>query len=171
VNQLEQKYREEIQQILKKYPADQKRSAVMPLLFLAQREENFISDQSIGEIAELLGISATDVASIAGFYTLFHQEPGGKFRIQVCTDLPCSLRGADQFLEAISDYLEIRVGETTADGLFSLEEVKCLAACDRAQVFQIQGKGEINYHENQSIETAKLVIDEIRLHSPRDVEG
>ena len=117
MNQLAEHYREEIQAILKRYPPEQKQSAVMPLLFLAQQEQNFISEQSIMDISEILQMSPTDVASIAGFYTLFHQELGGQYRIQVCTDLPCALRGADVFLKDLSDYLSIEVGGTTDDGL------------------------------------------------------
>lgn len=171
MNKLAAQYRDEIQLILKKYPAERKRSAVMPLLFLAERENNFINEESIRDIAEILEVSATDVASIAGFYTLFHQEPGGQYRIQVCTDLPCSLRGADAFLKELSESLNIEVGGTTEDGLFSLEEVKCLAACDRAPMFQMQGKGKIQYHEKQTLETARLIIEEIRRQAYREDKG
>jgi NADH-quinone oxidoreductase E subunit len=171
VNQLAENYREEIQEILKRYPPEQKRSAVMPLLFLAQRETNFINDQSILDISEILQVSPTDVASIAGFYSLFHQEPGGHYRIQVCTDLPCALRGADGFLKELSEYLSVEVGETTPDGLFTLEEVKCLAACDHAPMFQLQGKGTISYHQDQTIETAKIIIEGIRQNSSWKMEG
>lgn len=171
MNQLAENYWEEIQEILKRYPPDQKRSAVMPLLFLAQRENNFVNDQSIREISDILQVSPTDVASIAGFYSLFHQEPGGHYRIQVCTDLPCALRGADGFLKALSEYLSIEVGGTTSDGLFSLEEVKCLAACDHAPMFQLQGKGTISYHQEQTIETAKTIIEGIRQSASLNMEG
>lgn len=162
MNELREKFKDEIERILNRYPPDQKRSAVMPLLFLAQEANNYIGEQSIREISEILEISRTDVASIVGFYTLFHAEPGGLYRIQVCTDLPCALRGADDFLKELCDYLSIQVGETTSDGLFTIEEVKCLAACDRAPMFQLQGKGKISYHENQSLETTKMIIEEIR---------
>ena len=85
---LTEKYPEEIRTILAKYPSDQKRSAVMPLLYLAQREQGYVTKQSMSEIAEILGISSTDVASIVGFYTLYYDEVGGKYHLQVCTDLP-----------------------------------------------------------------------------------
>ncbi len=171
MNQLVENYREEIQEILKRYPPEQKRAALMPLLFLAQRENNFVSDQSIREISEILQVSPTDVASIAGFYSLFHQEPGGHYRIQVCTDLPCALRGADRFLKDLSEYLSIEVGGTTPDGFFTLEEVKCLAACDHAPMFQLQGKGTISYHQDQTLDTAKTVIEGIRQSASLKMEG
>lgn len=162
MNELLQKYPEEIRQILNRYPEGQKRSAVMPLLYLAQRQTGQITPQGMAEVAEIVEISTTDVASIVGFYSLFHEEPGGRFRIQVCTDLPCALRGAESFLEELSQYLGVAVGETTTDGLFTLEEVKCLAACHRAPVFQLQGDGELTYHENQTIAATRAFIDEIR---------
>jgi len=119
---LTEKYSEEIESILKKYPPDQKRAAVLPLLYLAQRE-------------------------------------GGKYRIQVCTDLPCALRGAEECLEKLCENLGIRVGETTPDGLVTIEKVMCLAGCDKAPLFQVQTSEGIEYHENQSVEKAMDLID------------
>ena len=162
MNQLLQKYPEEVQQILAKYPPEFKRSAVMPLLYLAQRETNYVPRQALQDIAEILEISTTDVASIVGFYTLYYDEPGGRYRIQVCTDLPCALRGADRFLQELCERLGIEEGGTTPDGLFTVEAVKCLAACHRAPVFQVQGDGEIVYHENQTVELAMAWIEEVR---------
>jgi NADH-quinone oxidoreductase subunit E len=162
VNEILSKYKEEINQILSKYPADNKRSAVMPLLYLAQREPGYVSRRAMAEIAEILEISTTDVASIVGFYTLYYEEPHGRYHIQVCNDLPCAMRGADQFLKDVCEYLGVAVGETTPDGLFTVEAVKCLAACHRAPMFQVQGDGDIDYHENQTLDTAKAWIEEIR---------
>ena len=97
MNALLEKYGDEIQAILAKYPADRagKHSAVMPLMYLAQRENGYITKEAIGQIAEICEITTTEVASMIGFYTLYHDEPSGKYRIQVCTDLPCALRGAE----------------------------------------------------------------------------
>lgn len=159
---LAEKYSDEVQTILAKYPPDQKRSAVMPLLYLAQREQGFVSFHAIQEIAELLEISTTEVGSIIGFYTLYHDQPGGKYRIQVCTDLPCALRGAEQFLEELCDKLGIQAGETTPDGLITVEHVMCLAACDRAPMFQVQTGDGLSYHENQTVESAMRYIESLR---------
>ncbi len=105
------------------------------------------------EIAEMLDFDATEVASIVGFYTLYHDEKAGKYRMQVCNDLPCALRGADKFLKQLCENLGVKVGETTPDGLFTVEAVKCLAACHRAPMFQVQGDGDkVTYHENQTVE-------------------
>lgn len=159
---LAEKYATEIAAILSKYPPDQKRSAVMPLLYLAQRERGYITRESFEEIAAILGISSTDVASIIGFYTLYYDKPGGRYRIQVCTDLPCALRGADEFLENLCDNLGIKVGETTPDGLITVEAVMCLAACDKAPMFQVQSSEGLVYHENQTVESALEVIKHLR---------
>jgi NADH-quinone oxidoreductase subunit E len=155
---LKEKYAQEIQTVLDKYPPDQKRSAVMPLLYLAQREQGYVTKAAMNEIAEILGISATDVGSIVGFYTLYYDEPGGKYRIQVCTDLPCALRGAQDFLEKLCENLGIRLGETTPDGLVTVEAVMCLAACDKAPMFQVQSGDGLSYHENQTMETAMNLV-------------
>jgi len=152
------KYPKEVKQILSKYPPEGKRSAVMPLLFLAQREEGYVNKESMQDIAALLDISETEVASIVGFYTLYHDEKAGKYRMQVCTDLPCALRGADQFMDSLCSNLGIKVGETTADGVITLEAVTCLAACDKAPMFQTQGPDGIKYHENMTVDkTMELV--------------
>ena len=125
MNELLSKYPQDIEKILAKYPADQKRSAVMPLLFLAQRKEGYIRTSALSEIGEILGIQGTEVATLVGFYTLFHDHEAGSYRIQVCTDLCCALRGAEEFLVKLCQALEIQPGETTPDGLVTVEEVKC----------------------------------------------
>ena len=155
---LAKKYPREVKQILSKYPPEAKRSAVMPLLFLAQREEGYISKSAMKDIAGILDITETDVAAIVGFYTLYHDKKAGKYHMQVCTDLPCALRGADDFLQNLCSNLGIKVGETTPDGVVTLEAVTCLAACDKAPMFQTQGPDGIQYHENMTVDkTMKLV--------------
>jgi NADH-quinone oxidoreductase subunit E len=162
VNELLVQNTEEIQKILAAYPPEYKRSAVMPLLYLAQRAAGYIQKQTIGEIAEILEITPTEVASVVGFYTLYHDKPGGRYRLQVCTDLPCALRGADQFLLDLCSNLGIKVGETSEDNLITIEEVTCLAGCHRAPLFQLQGDGDISYHENQTIDAALDLIAELK---------
>ena len=162
MNNLADKYAEEIKIVLSKYPPERKRSAVMPLLFLAQREEGYVTKGAIQEIAEVIEITPTEVVSIVGFYTLFHDSPGGKHRIQVCNDLPCALQGADQFLEGLCENLGISVGETTSDGLITIEAVMCLAACDKAPLFQEQTGDGLAYHENQTVESAVELIESWR---------
>jgi len=162
LNHLADKYADEIAAILAKYPPDQKRAAVMPLLYLAQRENGYITRQSMDDIAAILDITPTEVASIVGFYSLYYDRPAGKYRIQVCTDLPCALRGAEEFLEKLCTNLGIRVGETTPDGLVTIERVMCLAACDKAPMFQVQGGDGLEYHENQTVDSAVDVVRALR---------
>jgi NADH-quinone oxidoreductase subunit E len=162
LNEFNAQYSEEIQKTLAKYPPENRRSAVMPLLYLAQREKGFIQKQTIDDIAAVLEITPTEVASIVGFYTLYHDQPGGKYRLQVCTDLPCALRGADQFLQDLCGNLGIKVGETSDDGLITIEEVTCLAGCHRAPMFQLQGDGDISYHEHQTVDAAMQLIAELK---------
>jgi len=159
---LREKYPQEIESILAKYPSDQKRSAVMPLLYLAQRDKMYVSKSDMEEIGEIIGISSTDVDGIVGFYTLYYDAQGGKYRIQVCTDLPCALRGAEEFLDRLCENIGIRVGETTPDGMITIENVTCLAACDRAPMFQVQSGDGLAYHENQTVESALEIINHLR---------
>lgn len=159
---LAQKYPNEVNQILAKYPSEHKRSAVMPLLYLAQREEGYVTKDALKDIAHMLDITETDVASIVGFYSLYHDKKAGKYRMQVCTDLPCALRGADKFLEELCGNLGIQVGETTADGLVTVEGVMCLAGCDKAPMFQTQGPDGIKYHENMTVDKTLELIEALR---------
>ena len=159
---LVKKYPKEIKQIMAKYPPEHRRSAVMPLLYLAQREEGYINKDALKDIAGMLDMTETEVASIVGFYTLYHDEKAGKYRMQVCTDLPCALRGADQFLESLCGNLGIKVGETTPDGLVTIEGVMCLAACDKAPMFQVQGPDGIGYHENMTVDRTMELIGALK---------
>ena len=159
---LEKKYAKEVKHILSKYPPEHKRSAVMPLLYLAQREEGYVNKEAMKEIAALLDITETEVASIIGFYTLYHDKKAGKYRMQVCTDLPCALRGADEFLDKLCQNLGIKVGETTEDGLVTLESVMCLASCDRAPMFQTQGPDGIKYHDYMTVDRTMELIEALK---------
>ena len=114
------------------------------------------------DIAQILDITETDVAAIVGFYTLYHDKKEGKYRMQVCTDLPCALRGADEFLDNLCSNLGIKVGETTPDGLVTLESVMCLAACDRAPMFQTQGPDGIEYHELMTVDRTMELIEALK---------
>ena len=159
---LVEKYPDEVKQIFAKYPAEHKRSAVMPLLYLAQREEGFITKESMQDIANLIEVDVTEVASIIGFYTLYHDQKEGKYRIQVCNDLPCALRGADKFLDSLCGNLGIQVGETTPDGLVTLEAVMCLAACNNAPMFQTQGPDGIKYYENMTVDRTMELLSVLK---------
>ena len=163
-----QEYPNEVQAILAKYPAESKRSAVMPLLYLAQQDtvqetgRLYVTDAAMQDIAGLLDLDRTEVASIIGFYTLYYDRGTSRYRIQVCTDLPCALRGADQFLEELCKRLNIKPGQTTADGLITVEPVMCLAACDKAPIFQLQSGTGLSYYENQTVDSAMALVETLR---------
>lgn len=159
---LAEKHRNEIQAILAKFPPEHKRSAVMPLLYLAQREYGHLGRQAIAEVSALLDLEPTEVGSLIGFYTLYHDQAGPTYRLQVCTDLPCALGGAEHFARELRRTLGVAGSGPTTDGLFAIEEVKCLAGCDRVPVFQIQEPGGIHYHESQTIESALAVVEQLR---------
>lgn len=153
---LAEKYKDRIAKALSKYP--DKRSAVMPVLYIAQEEYGYLTPEAMQEVADICEMTLTQVKSIAGFYTMYFEKPKGKFHLQVCTDLPCALRGAEAFLEELKAYLDIEEGEITPDGLFSIEHVMCLAACDKAPMMQIN----FSYCEGLDIEKAKAIIEQIR---------
>ncbi len=159
---LVEKYREEIEAIMAKYPPEQSRAAVMPLLHLAQNEHGYLPAEAVDEIADFLGLDSTEVAKLIRFYTLYHHKQGGKFKIQVCTDLPCALRGAQEFSDELCQELGVEPNQPTEDGLIEVEEVMCLAACHRAPMFQLQDQEGLHYHENQSVESAMEVIEKLR---------
>lgn len=114
----------------------QPQSALIPFLQFCQEQDGYVTPQAIADAAELVGLTQGEVESIASFYTLLFLRPVGKHIIHVCRTLSCTLRGADSLQEHIKSRLSVRSGETTADGLFTYEEVECLAACDRAPCLQ-----------------------------------
>lgn len=127
-------HRSEIEAILARYPS--RRSAVLPLLYLAQDTYGHLSDAAIREVAAILDLPLTDVFEVVGFYTLFYTRPVGVWVLQVCDDVPCCYLGAEELLTALKQALGIAEDQTTPDGMFTLQRVKCLAACDRAPVLQ-----------------------------------
>jgi NADH-quinone oxidoreductase subunit E len=146
------KYADRIQHHLAKYP--DKRSAVMPLLYIAQEEYGWVNDDAVHEVAQLVEIDPTQVRSIAGFYTMYSEKPKGKYWLHVCCDLACALRGADELHHELLHELGIEEGGTTADGLFTVEHVMCLGACDRAPMMQN------NFHFVEKI--GGLTMDDLR---------
>ncbi len=143
-----EKYPAEIESLLAQSEAGPRRAALMPLLYLAQKEYGYISLDALAEVGALVGLSPAEVASLAGFYTLYRLHPGGRRRVQVCTDLPCALRGADKFAADLCANLHIRLGETTTDGEFTVEAVTCLAGCQNAPLFQVQEAAGVHYYES-----------------------
>jgi NADH-quinone oxidoreductase E subunit len=141
-----------------KYPEGRQRSATMPLLDLAQRQEGWVSKAAMDTIAEMLDIPPIRVYEVATFYTMYKLKPVGKHHVEVCTNVACMLRGSDEIVGACKEHLGINVGETTADGQFSLAEAECLGACVNAPMIQI---GD-HYYEDLDKDSMKAIIDTLK---------
>lgn len=147
-----------IDEAIAKYPSGKKKSAIMDILYIAQEQNGWISNEVMQEIALLLEITPSQVKEVATFYTMYYKAPVGKFVLQVCTTTPCMLRGAYKLMDALKMELKIENGETTLDGLFTLLEVECLGACANAPMMQINN----NYYEDLTIESALDIIKDIK---------
>ena len=147
----------DIQKLMAQYP-DQ-RSAVMPALHLVQRELGWLPDEAIQEIADLVGLSKTEVNGVATFYTMYAREPSGKHTIMFCTDLPCALRGAEQMLEHLEHKLGCQAGQTSADGKVTLKEAECLGGCDHAPVMLVDG---MEHLQDLTIEKLDEIVEQLR---------
>ncbi|KAK0762453.1 hypothetical protein N5P37_005266 [Trichoderma harzianum] len=149
-----------IAEILKRYPAQYKKAAVMPLLDLGQRQHGFTSISVMNEVARLLEMPPMRVYEVASFYTMYNRTPVGKFFVQACTTTPCQLGGcgSDAIVKAITNHLGIKQGETTKDGLFTFIEVECLGACVNAPMIQIND----DYYEDLTPETTVKLLDALK---------
>ncbi len=139
---LKEKYAAEIGSLLSKYA--QKRSAILSMLYIAQDEYGYLTEPAVYEVAEILELPPTDVFEVAGFYSLLYERPVGKWVLQVCDDVPCCYCGAEGLVSALEQQLSIAVDQTTPDGMFTLQRVKCLADCNRAPVLQ----ANLDYHRD-----------------------
>jgi len=150
------KYRDEIADILARYPV--RRSALLPLLYLAQREEGYVSEAAMKEIASILKITPPQVYETVTFYTMLNLRPVGKFHIQVCKSLMCALVGSDALLGWLEARLGIKPGETTKDGLFTLSKVECLAACGTGPMMQVND----DYYERLTEEKVDRILADLK---------
>jgi NADH-quinone oxidoreductase E subunit len=135
---LSDKAKSQVRSLMEKYPAP--RSAIMPALHLAQRECGWLPDEAVQDLSELLGLSTTEINSVATFYTMYARDKRGEHTLYFCTDLPCALRGADELMEHIEYKLGCKAGETTANGKVTLKDAECLGGCDHAPVMLIDGE-------------------------------
>jgi NADH-quinone oxidoreductase subunit E len=148
-----------VQEIINRYPAGKQKSAVIPLLHMAQEEfGGWLSAESMDYVASLLSIAPIEVYEVATFYSMYNLKPVGKFLFEVCQTGPCMLRGSDDIIAYIKQKLGIGVGETTADGMFTLKTVECLGACGYAPMMQL-GKF---YREHLTPEKVDQIIEECR---------
>ena len=148
---------DEVQEIRSRYP-EGSRSATLPALRLAQEKHGWLSRQAIEETADALEVTPAFCYSVATFYDLLHLEPVGKHTIDVCTNLPCALSGAQRVIEAFESELGIRAGETTGDGEVTLRAVECLGGCGYATVVAVDDR----YHHNVRAETVPEIVEGVR---------
>jgi NADH-quinone oxidoreductase subunit E len=135
-----------------KYPADQKQSAVMACLAIVQQELGFVSTDSEKAIAEYLGMAPIAVHEVTTFYNMYNQRPLGKYKFNVCTNLPCQLRDGAKALDHLEKKLGIAMGETTADGMFTLQQSECLGACADSPVMLVNDRDMCSFMSNDKLE-------------------
>ncbi|MBB4265022.1 NADH-quinone oxidoreductase subunit NuoE [Roseospira visakhapatnamensis] len=144
----------EAERLIAKYPEGRTRSAVLPLLDLAQRQEGWVSRAVVEAVAKMAGVAPIMVWEVATFYTMYNLEPIGRFHIEVCTNLPCWLRGSEDVVRAARDVFGVDIGQTSADGLVTLSQAECLGACVNAPMAQI---GD-DYYEDLTYDRAKALF-------------
>jgi NADH-quinone oxidoreductase E subunit len=154
-------------EIVKRYPPDRRRSAVLPALYLVQYQQGYITANSIRYVAELLGITRADVEDVVSYYTMFYTRPVGKYVVNVCRTLSCAVNGAERVTEALTAKLGIKPGETDASGTFTLMEVECLGACDRAPAVMVND----SWHECLKPEDVPRLVDDIRARGESALSG
>jgi len=135
-----------------KYPADQAQSAVMACLAIVQQEQGFVSIDSEREIAAYLGMPPIAVHEVTTFYNMYNQQPVGKYKLNVCTNLPCQLRDGQKALHHLEHKLGIHMGETTADGLFTLQQSECLGACADSPVMLVNDRTMCSFMSNDKLD-------------------
>ncbi len=139
---LSEKAKKEIKQEMKKYP--EKQSSLLPALHIAQNENGWISEETMEEIAQILDIEPIEVMEVVSFYTMFNRKPVGKYHLQVCTNLSCSLLNSRHLVNYLEKKLGIKTGETTSDNKYTLSTVECLGSCGTSPMMQVNDK----FYEN-----------------------
>lgn len=150
-------------EIIARYPRP--KSALIPLLHLAQEQDGHLTDDGMAHIAELVGVSAAEVLGTASFYEMFKREPVGRYMVNVCTNISCQLLGGEELLAHAERTLGIRPGQTTPDGLFTLEDVECIAACTEAPCLQVNYR----YENRVTPEGFDSLVDDLRSGRRTDI--
>ncbi len=145
-----------VEEVRKKYPTGL--AAVMPVVYIAQEQNGFISEEAMAEIANVLNIDKVSVLSVVTFYTMYHTKPMGKYHVQVCTNVSCMLRGAYEIWDGVKEKLGLDHMEVSPDGKFSLEEVECMGACGYAPMIAVNE----DYFENLSKEKVFEILDSLK---------
>jgi NADH-quinone oxidoreductase subunit E len=153
-----ERFHKHLDGILPRFPAEWKQAAMLPALWLMQEMLGYLTPEAMLEVAKKLEVSPEKVAEVATFYVMFRLAPVGKYQIEVCTNLSCSLRGAEHVVEQLQEKLGITLGETTGDGKFSLREVECLASCGTAPCLQVNEE----FFENLTPQSVDQLVATLR---------
>lgn len=159
--------RAEFERRAAQYPPERRKSAIIYALFLVQGQQGHITANAMRHVAEVIGCTPAEVEDVASYYAMFYRQPVGKYVVQVCRTLSCALNGAERVTEALTDALGIPVGGTDATGTFTVVEVECLGACDRAPVVMVND----GWHECLKPEDAVALLDQIRDHGEAVLSG
>ncbi len=160
--------RERLERVAAHYPPEHRRSAVIPALYIVQEQQGHITAPAIRHVAEVIGCTPAEVDDVVTYYAMFFREPVGKYVVQVCRTLSCALNGAERVTEQLSRTLGIKVGETDPTGTFTLMEMECLGACDRAPVVMVNND---HWHECQSPEDAGRLIEALKAGGEAALSG
>jgi NADH-quinone oxidoreductase E subunit len=156
-----------LEAICARYPAERRKSAILAALYLAQHQQGHLTRNAMRHVAEVIGCTAADVEDVVTYYTMFHTRPVGKHVLLVCRTLSCALMGAERVTEELAKTLNLAPGETDAAGEFSLFEVECLGACDRAPVVGVND----HWHECQRPEDVRALVDGLRARGAAALTG
>ncbi|MCX6550547.1 MAG: NAD(P)H-dependent oxidoreductase subunit E [Acidobacteria bacterium] len=147
-----------LEDIARRYPPERRRSALLPALYLVQRQQGYVSARAMAHVAEVVGVTPAEVEDVVSYYTMFYAQRVGTYVLQVCRTLSCALNGAERITDVLSRKLGIKPGETDPTGTFTLMEVECLGACDRAPVVVVNDQ----WHECLKPEDAERLVDDLR---------
>ena len=160
-------HRARFDEIVTRYPPDRRRSAVLPALYLVQYQQGYITANAIRYVAGLLEMTPADVEDVVSFYTMFYTQPVGKFVVQVCRTLPCALRGAERVTEELVTALGVEPNGTDPTGTFTLIDVECLGACDRAPLVMVND----GWHECLQPEGARQLASDLQARGEQALTG
>jgi len=159
--------RARLEEIAARYPPERRRSALLPALYLVQHQQGYVSARAMEHVAGVIGVTPAEVEDVVTYYTMFYAQPVGTYVVQVCRTLSCALNGAERVVDVLSRKLGIAPGETDASGMFTLMEVECLGACDRAPVVAVNE----HWHELVTPESAERLVDDLRARGPEALSG
>ena len=159
--------RARLEEIAKRYPPEGRRSAILPALYLVQRQLGYVSLSALHHVAAVIGCTPADVEDVVSFYTMFYTQPVGRYVVQVCRTLSCALRGAERVTEELTAALGTGPNGTDPSGTFTLVEVECLGACDRAPLVMVND----NWHECLQPEAARKLAEDLRARGEAALSG